>query len=176
MASDRGVTEETVGTRIFSNMETRYIDTVNDVEADVCEDAVACDLVILTNRIKEHTDIDWPEPLPEGFYGLESGWTKILALGASKLRAIEQHRHIPTIGLGAAIEIPSRRIIEGKELGIWGGLGIIENARDETAEIISARAESADRFFPLHPQPLPRSNDLLPPIPARTVDALSFNF
>ena len=58
IASDRGVTEEAVATRIFSNMETRYIDTVNDVEAHVSEDALACDLVILTNRIKEHTDID----------------------------------------------------------------------------------------------------------------------
>jgi hypothetical protein len=38
MASDRGVTEEAVGTRIYSNMETRYIDTVNDVEAHVSED------------------------------------------------------------------------------------------------------------------------------------------
>jgi hypothetical protein len=59
------------------------------------------------------------------FLSVKTG-TKILALGASKLRAIEQHRHIPTIGLGAAIEISSRRIIEGKELVIWGGLGIIE--------------------------------------------------
>jgi hypothetical protein len=175
MASDRGVTEEAVGTRIFSNMETRYIDTVNDVEAHVSEDALACDLVILTNRIKEHTDIDWPEPLPEGFYGLESGWTKILALGASKLRAIEQHRHIPTIGLGAAIEISSRRIIEGKELVIWGGLGIIENARDETAEIISARAESADRFFAIEAQALARSKELMPAMPVRTVDVLYCN-
>src|SRR5580704_15677056 len=77
----------------------------------------------------------------------------------SKLRAIEQHRHIPTIGLGAAIEISSRRIIEGKELAIWGGLGIIENARDETAEIISARAESADRFFAIEAQALARSKE-----------------
>ncbi|MDX6709816.1 MAG: hypothetical protein QOH96_832, partial [Blastocatellia bacterium] len=175
MASDRGVTEEAVGTRIFSNMETRYIDTVTDVEAHVSEDALACDLVILTNRIKEHTDIDWPESLPEGFYGLESGWAKILALGASKLRAIEQHRHIPTIGLGAAIEISSRRIIEGKELVIWGGLGIIENARDETAEIISARAEPADRFFAIEAQALARSKELMPAMPVRTVDVLYCN-
>src|SRR5258708_19703508 len=126
MASDRGVTEETVGTRIFSNMETRYIDTVNDVEAHVSEDALACDLVILTNRIKEHTDIDWPEPLPEGFYGLESGWTKILALGLSKLRAIEQHRHIPTIGLPAPIHIPSPPIIQGNHLRICRRLRIIQ--------------------------------------------------
>ena len=47
MAFDRGVTEKAVGTRIFSNMETRYIDTVNGVEAHVSEDALACDLVIL---------------------------------------------------------------------------------------------------------------------------------
>src|SRR5258708_22149464 len=53
MASARGVTEEAGGTRIFSNIETRYIDTVNNVEAHVYDDAVACDLASLTNRIHE---------------------------------------------------------------------------------------------------------------------------
>src|SRR6266481_4805792 len=90
-------------------------------------------------------------------------------------RSCAQHRHIPTIGLGAAIEISSRRIIEGKELVIWGGLGIIENAREETAEIISARAESADRFFAIEAQALARSKELMPAMPVRTVDVLYCN-
>ena len=178
MAADRGITEEAVGARIVSNMETRHIDTVNGVEAHLSEDALACDLLILSNRIKEHTDIDWPEPLPAGFYGLESGWAKILALGASKLRAIEQHRHIPTIGLGAAIEISSRRIIEGSELVIWGGLGIIENARDETAEIVGARVSSSfgvDRFYETEAQALSRSKALMPSLPAQVLDILYCN-
>ena len=67
---------------------------------------------------------DWPVPLPAGLHGLESGFAKILALGLSKLRAIEMHRHIPGIGLGAAIETSARRTIGGTELRIAGGLAI----------------------------------------------------
>ena len=86
-------------------------------------------------------------PLPTGLYGLESGFAKILALGLSKMRAIEMHRHIPGIGLGAAIETSVRRMIGGTELKIAGGLGIIENACDETAEILGVPVETVDRFF-----------------------------
>ena len=121
-------------------METRHIATVDRVEVHVSEDALACDLLVLVNRIKDHTDIDWPVPLPTGLYGLESGFAKILALGLSKMRAIEMHRHIPGIGLGAAIETSVRRMIGGTELKIAGGLGIIENACDETAEISACRS------------------------------------
>src|SRR5262249_60888488 len=137
MARSRGVTEASVGARICSNMETRHIATVDRVEVHVSEDALACDLVVLVNRIKEHTDTDWPVPPPAGFYGLESGFAKILALGLSKMRAIEMHRHIPGIGLGAAIETAARRTIGGTGLKVAGGLGIMENAVDETAEIIA---------------------------------------
>ena len=66
MAASRGVTEASVGARICSSMETRHIATVDRVEVHVSEDALACDLVVLVNRIKEHTDIDWPVPLPAG--------------------------------------------------------------------------------------------------------------
>ena len=47
------------------------------------------------------------------------------------MRAIEMHKHIPGIGLGAAIEISARRTITGTELKIAGGLGIIETSSGE---------------------------------------------
>jgi hypothetical protein len=172
MARSRGVTEASVGARIDSGMETRHIATVDRVEIHLSEDALACDLVVLVNRIKEHTDIDWPVPLPAGRYGLESGFAKILALGLSKMRAIEMHKHIPGIGLGAAIEISARRTISGKELTIAGGLGIIENAFDETAEIVGVPVETVDRFFAAEAAALGRSKALMPSLPVMDLDML----
>lgn len=172
MAASRGVTEAQVGAPIFSNMETRHIATAGDVEVHVSEDALACDLVVLVNRIKEHTDIDWPVPLPEGCYGLESGFAKILALGLSKMRAIEMHKHIPGIGLGAAIEVAARRTIGGTELKIAGGLGIVENGADETAEIVGVPAETVDRFFAIEAAALARSRALMPSLPVMDLDLL----
>lgn len=172
MAASRGVTEAAVGARIFSNMATRHIADVGDVEVHISEDALACDLVLLVNRIKEHTDIDWPVPLPEGCYGLESGFAKILALGLSKMRAIEMHKHIPGIGLGAAIEISARRTIGGAEMKIAGGLGVVENAADETAEIIGVPVETVDQFFAIEAAALDRSKAMMPSLPIMDVDLL----
>lgn len=173
MAASRGVTEAEIGARIFSNMETRHVATVGEVEVHISEDALACDLVVLVNRIKEHTDIDWPAPLPPGSYGLESGFAKILALGLSKMRAIEMHKHIPGIGLGAAIEISARRTIGGTELKIAGGLGIVENGADETAEIIGVPVGAdVDRFFEIEAAALERSKSLMPSLPVKDLDLL----
>jgi hypothetical protein len=122
--------------------------------------------------VKEHTDIDWPVPLPAGFFGVESGFAKILALGLSKMRAIEMHKHIPRIGLGAAIEIAARRTLSGTELKVAGGLGIIENAFDETAEIIGVPVATVDDFFAAEAAALARSQRLMPSLPVRDLDLL----
>jgi len=172
MARSRGVTEASVGARVVSNMETRPIADVGRVEVHISEDALACDLIVLVNRIKDHTDIDWPAPIPSGFYGLESGFAKILALGLSKMQAIEMHKHIPTIGLGAAIETSARRTIGGTELKIAGGLGIVENAFDETAEVIGAPVETVDRFFATEAAALGRSRALMPTLPVMDLGLL----
>jgi hypothetical protein len=172
MACSRGVTEASVGARICSDMETRQIATVDRVEVHVSVDALACDMVVLVNRIKDHTDIDWPVPLPAGFHGLESGFAKILALGLSKMRAIEMHRHIPGIGLGEAIETSARRTIGGTELKVAGGLGIVENAFDETAEILGVPVETVDQFFAAEAASLGRSRALMPSLPVKELDLL----
>lgn len=172
MAASRGVTEALVGAAIHSRMETRQIATVDQVEVHVSEDALACDCVVLLNRVKEHTDIDWPVPPPAAFFGLESGFAKILALGLSKMQAIEMHRHIPRIGLGAAIELAARRTIGGTEVKIAGGLGIVENACDETAEIIGVPVVTVDDFFATEAAALSRSKLLMPTLPVLDLDLL----
>ena len=172
MASARGVSDSSVGAKVYTSMETKHIATVDGVEVHISTDALACDFVLLLNRIKEHTDIDWPVPLPSGFYGVESGFAKILALGLSKMRAIEMHKHIPGIGLGAAIELSTRRTLNGTELKIAGGLGIIENASDETAEIVGVRYETADSFLAAEAAALGRSKLLMPSLPTLDLDLL----
>jgi hypothetical protein len=172
MAAARGVTEASVGAAVHARMDTRHIATVDQVEVHVSEDALACDCVVLLNRVKEHTDIDWPVPLPAGSFGLESGFAKILALGLSKMRAIEMHKHIPRIGLGAAIEMAARRTISGREVTIAGGLGIIENACDETAEIIGVPVVSVDAFFAAEAAALGRAKLLMPALPVMELDLL----
>jgi hypothetical protein len=172
MAAARGVTEESVGAAVHSRMDTRRISTVEHVEVHVSEDALACDRIVLLNRVKEHTDIDWPVPLPGGCFGLESGFAKILALGLSKMRAIEMHKHIPRIGLGAAIELAARRTLSGTELKVAGGLGIVENAFDETAEIIGVPLVTVDSFFAAEAAALARSQRLMPSLPVSDLDLL----
>lgn len=172
MARDRGIDETKTGAPVLADMATSFIDTVGGVTVSVAQDALSCDGVILVNRLKEHTDINWPSAIAPGFFGLESGWAKILALGLSHLNALKQHQHVYGIGLGAAIELSAARIIDGRELRIIGGLGIIENAYDETASIVSARAGSAAEFFAAEAEALRYSKSLMPKLPFKTVDVL----
>src|SRR5689334_4381647 len=127
-ARNRGIDPQQVGTEVIGDIETIHLDTVDGIEVHVGRAALACDGVILVNRIKEHTDILWETPLPKGHFGLESGWAKILALGLSHLQALAQHQHVHGRTLGVAIESSARRILRGGEMKVLGGVGIIENA------------------------------------------------
>lgn len=134
------------------------------------------DGVILVNRIKEHTDILWQTPLPQGHFGLESGWAKILALGLSHLRALAQHQHVHGKTLGVAIETSARRIVRGGEVKVLGGVGIIENAYDETAAVVGAplcASDAAiDAFFATEARHLAESKALMPRLPFGEIDVL----
>lgn len=167
-----GITPSSIGSEIWTDMKTRRIGTAAGVEVFVSEDALRCDGVILVNRIKEHTDVDWPEPIPQGFFGLESGWSKELALGLAKLNAKDQHFHVPGIGLGAAIETSARRILEGDELNVLGGIGIVENAYDRTALIQGARYTTASEFMETEAKLLNHSKKLMPSLPIKDLGLL----
>lgn len=167
-----GITPNSIGTEIWTDMKTQHIGTVAEVDVYVSEDALRCDGVILVNRIKEHTDIAWPEPIPGGFFGLESGWSKELALGLSKLNAKDQHFHVPGIGLGVAIETSARRLLEGDELNVLGGIGIVENAYDRTASIQGARCTAVSEFMKTEAEILSYSKKLMPSLPIKELGLL----
>jgi hypothetical protein len=175
-ARNRGIDPDRVGAEVIGDIETTHLDTVHGIEVHVGRAALACDGVILVNRIKEHTDILWETPLPKGHFGLESGWAKILALGLSHLQALAQHQHVHGRTLGVAIETSARRIIGGGEVKVIGGVGIIENAYDETAAVVgapvSASSAAIDEFFATEAQHLAESRELMPRLPFGEIDVL----
>src|SRR5260370_487749 len=87
--------------------------------------ALEADQVLLVNRVKPHTD----------FRGaVESGLAKICAIGLGKQRGAQTIHSHGTRGLVELMPRAARCIIEqtGK---IIGGLAIIENPYDQTAEL-----------------------------------------
>lgn len=121
-----GITEDTMGCPIRSDMETLPLGAGDlGVEAFMARAAWQADAVLIVNRVKPHTD----------FLGIrESGLTKMLAIGLGKLEGAQAcHQHVFDIGLGAAITSASSRILAtGK---VAGGIAIIENAYHEVARI-----------------------------------------
>jgi hypothetical protein len=175
-ARNRGIDPERVGAEVIGDIETTHLDTVDGFEVHVGRAALSCDGVILVNRLKEHTDIVWETPLPKGHFGLESGWAKILALGLSHLQALAQHQHVHGRTLGVAIETSARRILRGGEVKVLGGVGIIENAYDETARVVGAAVSASDaaidEFFATEARYLAESRALMPRLPFGEIDVL----
>jgi hypothetical protein len=175
-ARNRGIDPERVAAEVIGDIETTHLDTIDGLEVHVGRAALSCDGVILVNRIKEHTDILWETPLPKGYFGLESGWAKILALGLSHLQALTQHQHVHGRTLGVAIESSARRILRGPEVKVLGGIGIIENAHDETAAVVGAHVSASDAaidaFFAAEARFLAESRALMPRLPFSEIDVL----
>ncbi|HEV8352848.1 MAG TPA: lactate racemase domain-containing protein [bacterium] len=130
-----GITPERVGAPVLTSMETVELGTTPRGLIAYCDrNAVACDGILVVNRIKPHTAFAEP-------FG--SGLLKMIAVGLGKAPAAAQiHRQGPA-EMGAAIEsiaavaLTTRRIL--------GGLAIIENAFDETARIAGVPPDAMPR-------------------------------
>ncbi len=126
-----GITEESVGAPILSSMETVEVGSTSTGRR-IYWDAQAwkADRVLLLNRIKPHTDISGP---------CESGLTKMMVIGLGKLKgAVSCH----SVGLDAmGEELLAFREILLQKCPLLGGLGIIENAYEETASVVGLRPE-----------------------------------
>jgi hypothetical protein len=155
-----GVTEETMGCPVEDAMETRSLGrTAEGVETFIAETAWRADGVLLMNRVKPHTDFKGP---------IESGLTKICAIGLGKLQGAEEyHSHIFDIGLGAAIRSAAARVLETGR--IIGGLAILENAYHETARIAGVGVKD---FFAREAALLVEARGLMGRLPFPQIDVL----
>ena len=151
-----GITESSTGAPIHSSMETTILGkTASGADVHVDRLAAGADGIVVVNRVKAHT----------AFHGnIESGLCKMIAVGLGKHRGAEvAHSH----GLGDVIVEHARYAME--RLPFLFGVAILENAYDETADIMVVppdKFEEADREF------VARSRKLIPRLPVDTFDIL----
>ena len=148
-----GVTEAFTGAEIRASMETVVVDTTpQGIPVHFDKHAFGCDHVLVVGRIKPHT----------GFVGpVESGLHKMMLIGLGKHegakiyhRAILDHSFLEIIRAVADVVLRKCKVI--------GGLGIVENAYDETA--LLAAVAPAD-FFTRESELLVLAKKWLPRLP-----------
>lgn len=120
-----GITEETTGVPVRATMDTVITGHLADGTAvHMDRFAAEADGIVVINRIKPHT----------GFRGAtESGLTKMLSIGIGKIvGAATYHRH----GMDRFPDLlPQVRDVNIGQRNVLFGLGIVENAYDETAHV-----------------------------------------
>ena len=121
-----GITEASMGVPIRATMETTQVgETPQGIPVFLDNYALEADHVVVVNRIKPHTDFDGD---------IESGLCKMMAIGLGKhTGAIHYHRANIKHGYHTVITNVAR--VVRTNCKILFGLGIVENAYDETAVI-----------------------------------------
>lgn len=155
-----GITESRVGCPILSSMETvRIGETSEGIPVLVDKLAASADGIVVVNRIKAHTEYSGP---------VESGWMKMLTIGMGKHQgALMAHRNSVQLTYPVAIVTVAREII--RRAPLLFGLGVIENAYDQTAEVVAALPRE---FEETEIKYLKRAKALMPRIPFDRLDVL----
>jgi hypothetical protein len=155
-----GVTEGSAGCPIYSSMDTVQIgQTAEGIPVFMDKIAAGADGIVVVNRIKAHTD----------FMGaIGSGWLKMLTIGLGKHRgALTAHRNILQLTHPVVILAVAREVIRTAPLLF--GLGTIENAYDQTAEVVAAWPQD---FEETEKAMLVRARALMARLPFRQMDIL----
>lgn len=159
--AELGVTEDFVGVEIRSNMAVKQIGQIPNGPALFQDaNAHAADHSLIIGRVKPHTD----------FHGkIESGLSKMAVIGMGK-----QHGASVIHAYGGAgfqrFLIPAARIYE-QNTNLVGGLAIIENACDETAEIVGLLASEIG--LEKEEKLLLRAKSLMASLPFPEIDVLT---
>jgi hypothetical protein len=155
-----GITRESVDMPVVSSMDVQQIGQLDDLPVFMSTTALEADHILLVNRVKPHTDFRGP---------LESGLAKICAIGLGKQRGAQTIHSHGTRGLAELMPRAARCMIEttGKFLG---GLAVLENALDETAEV--AWLEPDEVAGPGEAALLQRARGLMAALPFDDIDVL----
>jgi hypothetical protein len=131
MLAELGVTPDSAGAEIRATMEVRQIGQLPNgppLFQDV--HAAAADATLLINRVKPHTDFR---------SHIESGLAKMAVIGLGKQHGATVMHALGAAGFQRFLE-PAARIYAANT-NLIGGLAVLENAYDETAEIVTLTAE-----------------------------------
>lgn len=120
-----GITEAATGVPIRATMDTVIVGHLDDgTPVHMDRNAAEAEAIVVINRIKPHTSFRGPT---------ESGLTKMLAIGIGKIvGAATYHTH----GMDTFAELlPKVRNVNISKRNVLFGVGVVENAYDETAHI-----------------------------------------
>ena len=160
MLANLGVTQESVGAEVRATMAVTEIGRLAEGPT-LFQDEVtaAADHVLLVNRVKPHTS----------FRGeIESGLAKMAVVGLGKQRgAASLHAGGPawlTRHIAPAAKLYAERT------NLRGGIAIVENGYDETAEIVGLAA--AEMGGAREEELLRRAKSLMPSLPFPEIEVL----
>ena len=155
-----GITPERIGCEIRSSMETVVIgQTPSGLPIHFDRHAHAADHVFVVNRVKPHTR----------FVGdIESGLHKMLLIGLGKHAGAQlYHRAIFDHDFATILHAVAEQVIA--KCRVAGGLGIVENGREETA-LVAGVAPS--EFAPRERELLRQARAWMPRLPFGECDLL----
>jgi hypothetical protein len=157
--ADYGVTEEAMGVPIKTDMDTVVLGT-NSVGLPIYFDqnAYAADGIVLLGRVKPHTDFR---------ADFESGVLKMLVIGLGKRDGASQVHKLGLRGMKEVLPGVGRFLVENTKFAL--GLAILENAKDETAEIVPVEPET---IFDVEPKLLEKVRTLMGRLPFDQIDVL----
>ena len=160
LLAEFGVVEEYVGAEIRATMEVRQIGQIPD-GPPLFQDVIAgaADASLLLGRVKPHTDFR---------SHIESGLAKMAVIGMGKQHGAALMHSLGAAGFQRYLE-PAARIYE-TNTNLVGGLAILENAYDETAEIVGLQA--AEIGGPREAGLLERAKTLMASLPFPEIDVL----
>lgn len=154
-----GVTEQAMGCPVRATMEVVELDN-GGLELPLFMDQYAyqSDGVILINRIKPHT----------AFHGdYESGLVKMSVIGLGKERLASEIHSYGIYGLKTLMPQAARRLLATGKILL--GVGIVENAYDETAII---EALTPEEILRREPELLNTAKQMIPSFPLNDIDVL----
>ena len=155
-----GITEESMGCPVMSSLETVSVgQSPEGIPIFLDRHAAEADHVVVLNRIKAHTE----------FKGsIESGLGKMLLIGMGKCEGARvYHRAFADLGFDCIVESVMPIVL--MKARVLFGLGIVENAYDETAlvrALLPAEMLEQERLL------LRRAKELAPALPYDDIDVL----
>lgn len=157
---DYGITEQSMGCPILSDMEPEYLgEALEGYPLYVDKNAQSADHIVVINRIKAHTKFEGP---------IESGLMKMMAIGLGKQKGAEYYHR-------AAVELSFQKIVATvglevmKRCPVLFGLALVENAYHQTHII---KAVSAENIFEAEKKLLVISKEKMARLPFDEIDVL----
>jgi hypothetical protein len=157
--AENGITEETMGVEVRTDMDTVVVGT-SPIGLPIYFDRNAhqADGLVLLNRVKPHTDFRSVH---------ESGVLKMLVIGLGKQQGAEQIHKLGLRGMKEVLPAVGRILVEKTPFAL--GLAIVENAEDQPAEIVPVEPGT---IFDVEPGLLEKARQLMGRLPFDQIDVL----